>query len=72
MTPQQKAAYIADVFNDGAALTAVEVARMFGISKQGAYRLLDNVSGAIPLLLHEHKWRRLPRSQRGVDRDVLE
>lgn len=69
-TAQQKAAYITDQFNGGAALTAVEIAEMFGITRQGAYYLLDNVSVVVPLMLHCHKWRRLPR-QGFLDMDML-
>ena len=71
LTAQQKAAYITDQFNGGAVLTAVEVADMFGISRQGAYYLLDNVSLVVPLLVHRHKWRRLPR-QEFLDIDLLD
>ncbi len=71
LTAQQKAAYITDLFNGGAVLTAVQIAEMFGISRQGAYYLLDNVSAVVPLLLHRHQWRRLPRKG-GLDMAVLE
>lgn len=69
-TAQQKAAYITDQFNGGAVLTTAEIAAMFGISRQGAYYLLDNVSVVVPLMLHCHKWRRLSR-QEGLDIAVL-
>ena len=71
LSAQQKAAYVTDQFNGGAVLTTQDVADMFGMSRQGAYYLLDNVSAVVPLLLHRHKWRRLPRKE-FLDINVLD
>lgn len=71
LTPQQKAAHITDAFNAGETFSTLEIAAMFGITRQGAYRLLDGISPVVPLILYGGKWGRLPR-QRHVGMDVIE
>ena len=69
-TPQERAGLVTDVLNGGAVLSTREIANMCGISRQGAYRLMDGLSNVVPLLLYQGKWRRLSR-QRHVDSDML-
>jgi len=69
-TATERAAYITDAFNAGERLRTADVAERCGVTRQGAYRLLDAISGVVPLLLVGGVWQRLPRQQ-GVDMDVL-
>ena len=43
-------------FLHGEALTTSEVARMTGYSHSGAYRLLCEMSGAMPLVQYYRRW----------------
>jgi DNA-binding IclR family transcriptional regulator len=43
-------------FLHGEALTTAEVARMTGRSRSGAYRMLCEMSGAMPLVLYRRRW----------------
>jgi hypothetical protein len=70
-TATERSAYITDRLNAGERLRTAEIAAVCGMTRQGAYRLMEGVSAVVPVLLYRGEWQRLPR-QRGVDIDVLE
>ena len=73
-TPIERATVIMAYLTAGERLTTIEVAQLCGITRQGAYRLLDTMSRVCPLLLDGGAWRLTendePR-QRGVDNIVI-
>ena len=50
-TPIERATVIMAYLTAGERLTTIEVAQLCGITRQGAYRLLDTMSRVCPLLL---------------------
>ncbi len=70
-TATERAARITDLLNEGKRLRTAEIAAVCGMTRQGAYRLMEGVSAVVPVLLYRGEWQRLPR-QRGVDIEVLE
>ena len=75
-TSTERAAVIMLHLSAGARLTTVEVAQLCGITRQGAYRLLDTMSRVCPLLLDGGAWQISSETdgprQRGVDGGMLE
>ncbi len=75
-TSTERAAVIMLHLSAGARLTTVEVAQLCGITRQGAYRLLDTMSRVCPLLLDGGAWQLTAETdgprQRGVDSGMLE
>ena len=75
-TSTERAAVIMLHLSAGARLTTVEVAQLCGITRQGAYRLLDTMSRVCPLLLDGGAWQISSETdgprQRGVDSGMLE
>jgi len=75
-TSTERAAVVMLHLTAGVRLTTLEVAQLCGISRQGAYRLLDTMSRVCPLLLDGGAWQISSETdgprQRGVDNDVVE
>ena len=55
-TPIERATVIMAYLTAGERLTTTEVAQLCGITRQGAYRLLDTMSRVCPLLLDGGQW----------------
>ena len=55
-TPIERATVIMAHLYAGQRLTTAEVAQICGITRQGAYRLLDTMSRVCPLLLDGGEW----------------
>ena len=55
-TATERAAYIMRRLCLGEKLTTAAVAQDCGMSRQGAYKLLEAMSGATPLLLDDGHW----------------
>ena len=56
-TPIERATVVMAYLTAGQRLTTIEVAQLCGITRQGAYRLLDTMSRVCPLLLDGGQWR---------------
>ena len=76
VTPIERATVVMAHLTAGQRLTTLEVAQLCGITRQGAYRLLDTMSRVCPLLLDGGAWQLTPETdgprQRGVDSGMLE
>lgn len=70
-TATERSAYVTDRLNAGERLRTAQIAAVCGITRQGAYRLMEGISAVVPVLLYRGEWQRLPRKQ-GVDIAVLE
>jgi DNA-binding IclR family transcriptional regulator len=57
VTPIERATVVMAYLTAGQRLTTLEVAQLCGITRQGAYRLLDTMSRVCPLLLDGGQWR---------------
>lgn len=55
-TPIERATVVMSHLSAGQRLTTLEVAQLCGITRQGAYRLLDTMSRVCPLLLDGGQW----------------
>lgn len=61
LSPQQKAAHLTVLIIQGREYTTGQVATMFGMSNRGAWGMLNNIAGAVPLTTTEDspcRWRR--------------
>ena len=55
-TPIERATVVMSHLYAGRCLTTADVAQICGITRQGAYRLLDTMSRVCPLLLDGGEW----------------
>ncbi len=56
MTAQQRAARITWWLAHGESITTADVARLSGLSWDGAYKMMCNLSGAIPIYCDKGTW----------------
>lgn len=58
-TPTQKAAEIAVKLERGAEMTTRQIADCYGMTWEGAYRMMCNISGRLPIVKDEAgRWRK--------------
>lgn len=55
-TPIERAAYIMAKLSAGQKLSTAKVAEDCGVTRQGAYRIMDVMSRVVPLVLDDGQW----------------
>ena len=58
-TPVQKAAEVTYMIVNGETFTTAEIAERYNMSWSGADRLLNKISGKVPICKEESKWRKV-------------
>lgn len=62
LTPSIRVARVAVRLAEGERLTTMQVAELCGISRQGAYQLLERISTELALVLDDGEWFRFDAS----------
>lgn len=59
LSAQQRAAFVTyQIFEHEAEFTTTEIADMLGMTVTGAHLMMDRLSGVLPLVRYNSRWRR--------------